>query len=357
MPAAAGFDLIPSNGVYVNEGFALIPVFLFVIRRLRNGLDQEVIELMFKTFRKDKGLPKAPLKGGGEVQVWWRLMRPHTLTASFIPVLIGTSLALSEAGRIDLSLFIAMFTACVLIQGATNVFNEYYDFKRGLDTKESVGIGGTIVRDGIHEKVVFYTGLILLAIAVLLGLFISFKSSWLVALVGLACILMGYLYSGGPFPISATPYGEFLAGFFMGPVIISISFFIQTGMVQHKTILLSIPTGILIGAILMSNNIRDLEGDKKHGRRTLAIVLGRDRAVKFLSGMFIFSYAWIVFLVMSMMVSPWLLIVFASVPKAVEAIRGFRGKTLPVEMMPAMKSVAQTNTLFGLFLVVGILCS
>lgn len=127
-------------------------------------------------------------------------------------------------------------------------------------------------------------------------------------------------------------------------------------MVQHKTILLSIPTGILIGAILMSNNIRDLEGDKKHGRRTLAIVLGRDRAVKFLSGMFIFLMLGL-FLVMSMMVSPWLLIVFASVPKAVEAIRGFRGKTLPVEMMPAMKSVAQTNTLFGLFLVVGILCS
>jgi 1,4-dihydroxy-2-naphthoate octaprenyltransferase len=312
-------------------------------------MNQEVIKLMLKTFRKDKGLAKTPSKGGDRSQVWWRLMRPHTLTASFIPVLIGTSLALSEAGRIDLSLFIAMLTACILIQGATNVFNEYYDFRRGLDTKESVGIGGTIVRDGVGEKTVFYSGVILLIIAILLGVFICFKSSWLVALVGVACMLTGYLYSGGPFPISATTYGEFLAGFFMGPVIISLSFFVQTGMVQHKTILLSIPTGILIGAILMSNNIRDLEGDKEHGRHTLAIVLGRDRAVKFLSGMFIFSYAWILFLVLSMMVSPWLLIVFASVPKAVEAIRGFRGKKLPVEMMPAMKSVAQTNTLFGLF--------
>jgi 1,4-dihydroxy-2-naphthoate octaprenyltransferase len=320
-------------------------------------MNQEVIKLMLKTFRKDKGLAKTPSKGGDRSQVWWRLMRPHTLTASFIPVLIGTSLALSEAGRIDLSLFIAMLTACILIQGATNVFNEYYDFKRGLDTKESVGIGGTIVRDGVGEKTVFYSAVILLIIAVLLGVFICFKSSWLIALVGVACMLTGYLYSGGPCPISSTPYGEFLAGVFMGPVIISLSFFIQTGMVDYKTILLSIPAAVLIGAILMSNNIRDLDGDKKNGRRTLAIILGKDRAVKFLSGMFIFSYAYIVCLVFAMMVSPWLLIVLASVPRAVEGIKGFHGKTLPVEMVPAMKSVAQTNTLFGLFLVVGILCS
>ena len=289
---------------------------------------------MLKTFRKDKGLAKTPSKGGDRSQVWWRLMRPHTLTASFIPVLIGTSLALSEAGRIDLSLFIAMLTACILIQGATNVFNEYYDFRRGLDTKESVGIGGTIVRDGVGEKTVFYSGVILLIIAILLGVFICFKSSWLVALVGVACMLTGYLYSGGPFPISATTYGEFLAGFFMGPVIISLSFFVQTGMVQHKTILLSIPTGILIGAILMSNNIRDLEGDKEHGRRTLAIVLGRDRAVSS-SQECLFSYAWILF---SFVDDGFTLaaIVFASVPKAVEAIKGASWQKLPVKMMPAM---------------------
>ena len=126
-----------------------------------------------------------------------------------------------------------------------------------------------------------------------------------------------------PFPISATTYGEFLAGFY-GASNYLLSFFVQTGMVQHKTILLSIPTGILIGAILMSNNIRDLEGDKGTAPHP-GHCSRRDRAVKFLSGMFIFSYAWIL-LVLSMMVSPWLLIVFASVPKAVEAIRGFRGK-------------------------------
>ncbi len=312
---------------------------------------------MLETVRKDKRLPKAPLKGINNSQFWWRLMRPHTLTASFVPVLIGTSLAFSAVGHIDLPVFIAMLVACVLIQGATNVFNEYYDYKRGLDTRESVGIGGVIVRDGFGEKTVFYSAIILLVIALLLGIFICYKSSWLVALVGAVCMLAGYLYSGGPRPIAYTPFGEITAGFFMGSIIVLLSFFIQTGTIDYTTILLSVPSAVLIGAILMSNNIRDLDGDKKNGRQTLAIILGKDRAVKFLSGMFIFSYAWIVCLVLAMIVAPWLLIVFASIPKAVEGIKGFRGKTLPVEMMPAMKSVAQTNTLFGLFLVVGILFS
>ncbi len=311
---------------------------------------------MQEVLKKDKRLPKAPLKGINNTRFWWRLMRPHTLTASFVPVLIGTSLAFSAVGHINPFVFMAMMAACVLIQGATNVFNEYYDYKRGLDTRESVGIGGVIVRDGFAAKTVFYAAIILLVIALLLGIFICFKSSWLVALVGAVCMLAGYLYSGGPRPIAYTPFGEITAGVFMGSIIVLLSFFIQTGMVDYKTVLLSVPSAVLIGAILMSNNIRDLDGDKKNGRRTLAIILGKDRAVKFLSGMFIFSYAWVVFLVLATIAAPWLLIVLASIPKAIEGIRGFHDKTLPLEMMPAMKSVAQMNTFFGLLLVAGILC-
>lgn len=306
---------------------------------------------------KNKQRQRAPLGSGDSSKVWWRLMRPHTLTASFIPVLIGTALALIKIGQINIPLFLAMLTACVLIQGATNIFNEYYDFKRGLDTEDSVGIGGAIVRDGVGANTVLYSGVILSSIAVLLGAFICFKTSWLVALVGAACMFTGYLYSGGPYPIAYSPFGELISGVLMGPVIISLSFFIQTGMVEYQVILLSVSTAVLIGAIMMSNNIRDLDGDKQNGRHTLAIFLGKDRAVKFLSGMFVFSYAWIALLVIIGIAAPWLLIVFASIPKAVKSIKGYHGKRLPAEMMPAMKNVAQTNTFFGLFLVLGILCS
>src|SRR5690625_535350 len=131
------------------------------------------------------------------LQVWWRLLRPHTLTASFIPVFIGTMLAYID-GSSHLFLFLAMLIASILIQAATNMFNEYYDYVRGLDNEQSVGIGGTIVRDGIAPRTVLTLAFVFYGIAILLGLYICLVSSWWIALVGLICMLFGYLYTGGP---------------------------------------------------------------------------------------------------------------------------------------------------------------
>ncbi|MDR1961128.1 MAG: 1,4-dihydroxy-2-naphthoate polyprenyltransferase, partial [Gracilibacteraceae bacterium] len=83
------------------------------------------------------------------VSVFWRMLRPHTLSASFVPVAVGSAYALKAAGVFFLPRGLIMLAACLFIQIATNLFNEYYDYKRGLDTRESVGIGGTIVRDGL----------------------------------------------------------------------------------------------------------------------------------------------------------------------------------------------------------------
>jgi len=299
--------------------------------------------------------PVTNIKQKNRWKVWWRLLRPHTLTASFVPVLIGTALAI-ELEQIDISLFLAMLLACILIQGATNMFNEYYDYKRGLDTSESVGIGGAIVRNGIEAKTVLYLAITFLGVATILGVYICNNSSWWLAVIGLICMATGYLYTGGPYPIAYTPFGELISGTFMGLVIILISFFIQTGIVSLLSILISVPTSILIGAILMANNIRDLDRDKEKGRRTLAILLGKPKAIHFLSIMFTSSYLWIVCLVLLKHISPWSLLVFISVPKAVEAIKGFKGKT-NIEMMPAMKATAQTNTIFGFSLALGIVFS
>ena len=126
----------------------------------------------------------------------------------------------------------------------------------------------------------------------------------------------------------------------MGVIIIGISFFIQTGTVTSEVILLSIPSSILIGAILLANNIRDLDGDK-NGRKTLAILVGRERAVGVLASMFIVSYIWTIALIIVGIVSPWMLIVFLSAPKAFKATKGFIGKSIPMEMVPAMIATAK----------------
>jgi 1,4-dihydroxy-2-naphthoate polyprenyltransferase len=286
-------------------------------------------------------------------RIWWQLTRPHTLTAGFVPVLLGTALAIQNT-EIHFGLFFAMLLASLLIQAATNMFNEYYDFKRGLDNEQSVGIGGAIVRHGIQPGTVMAAAMGLYGISLLLGVYICMNSSWWLAVIGLVCMAAGYLYTGGPLPIAYTPFGEIAAGFFMGFLIILISFYIQTGTITNTSILIAVPIAVLVGAILLANNIRDLDGDKEFGRKTLAILLGRKKAIYLLAGMFIFSYGWVFALIFTGKASIWTMIVILSAPKAIKAIKGFIGKTAPVEMMPAMKATAQTNTIFGFLLSIGL---
>ncbi|MGG5252641.1 1,4-dihydroxy-2-naphthoate polyprenyltransferase [Neobacillus sp. SM06] len=286
-------------------------------------------------------------------QVWWQMTRPHTLTASFVPVLLGTALAL-RYGKINFSLFFAMLFASLLIQAATNMFNEYYDFKRGLDTEHSVGIGGSIVRDGIKPVTVMKIALSFYGIALLLGIYISANSSWWLAVIGAFSMAVGYFYTGGPVPIAYTPFGELVAGFFMGMLIVLIAFFIQTGTVDATSVLVSIPIMILVGEILLSNNIRDLDGDKENGRKTLAILLGKRRAIYLLAGLFTLSYLWAFLLIITGVAPAWIAIVILSVPKAIKATQGFIKNNLPIHMAPAMKATAQTNTFFGFLLAIGL---
>ncbi|MGX4293126.1 1,4-dihydroxy-2-naphthoate polyprenyltransferase [Bacillus sp. JK62] len=289
-------------------------------------------------------------------RILWQLTRPHTLTASFVPVLLGTVLAMFYV-KVDFLLFLAMLFSCLWIQIATNLFNEYYDFKRGLDTEDSVGIGGAIVRHGMKPKTILQLALGSYAIALVLGVYICMSSSWWLAAIGLAGMLIGYLYTGGPLPIAYTPFGELFSGICMGSVFVLISFFIQTGRINEQSILISIPIAILVGAINLSNNIRDIEEDKKGGRKTLAILMGHRGAVMILAASFAIAYIWIVGLVIIGYTSPWLFLVFLSVPKPVQAVKGFVKNEMPMNMIIAMKSTAQTNTFFGFLLSIGLLIS
>jgi 1,4-dihydroxy-2-naphthoate octaprenyltransferase len=288
------------------------------------------------------------------IPVLWRLLRPHTLTASFVPVFIGSALALN-AGFFRLDLAAAMLLASLLIQSAVNMFNEYYDYERGLDNKESVGIGGAIVRDGMQSKTVLSIAVLLIGLALTVGIYIMLNSSWRILPWGLACMTVGYLYSGGPYPLSSTPFGEIAAGSCMGFGIIAIAFFIHVQALTPLVYLASFPPSLLIGAILMANNIRDFDKDRNHGRKTLAILLGKPGAVKALAAMFILSQAWVVFLVTFDQLSFGTLLVSLSIPKMVRSIRGFQAGNTSLAMMPAMIATAQANSQFGILFALGIL--
>lgn len=284
------------------------------------------------------------------VRLMWQMTRPHTLTATFAPVILGTVVALYETS-INWVMFIAMLLACLALQIATNLFNEYYDFKRGLDSAESVGIGGGIVRHGLKPKNVLAVAILLYVIAGIIGIYICANSSWWLVAIGAFGMAVGYLYTGGPLPIAYTPFGELFSGALMGTGFVLISFFIQVGELTTLSVLLSIPTGILVGAINMSNNIRDIEEDTKGGRKTLPILLGRKNAIIALGIFFLISYLWIVVLVIVTPLSFWALLILLTVGKPIAAIKGFIKGEMPI----AMKSTAMTNTLFSLVLSIGLL--
>lgn len=288
-------------------------------------------------------------------RTWWKLTRPHTLTAGFVPVFIGTVLAITE-GSFNVSIFLAMLFATLLIQAATNMFNEFYDHKRGLDTDKSVGIGGTIVRDGVAPKTIMKIALGCYFVALVIGIFICASTSWVLAIVGLISMGFGFLYTGGPIPIAYTPFGELTAGFFMGFEIIAISYFIQTGTVTFEAFIISVPASFLIANILMANNIRDFDNDKLSGRKTLAILSGKKGARLLHKLMFVGAYGFAVLMPFFGFanIGTWLSLL--SLPFAVKAVNGFVNCTdEPISMMPAMAATAKTNTIFGFFYGLGIL--
>lgn len=304
---------------------------------------------------QDKTNIQQALNEQGGWQVWWRLLRPHTLTASFVPVFVGTMFAFIHDNVFHFGLFFAMMLAAILIQAATNMFNEYYDFVRGLDKEDSVGIGGTIVRDGVAPKTIMRLALLFFVGAILLGIYICMATSWWIAAIGVVSMLVGYLYTGGPIPIAYTPFGELTAGFLMGTVMIAISYYIQTLQLSGDVLFISIPIALFIATIMLSNNIRDLDNDKESGRKTIAILLGRKNAIVFLALLFTIAYVSTAIFIVLGLLPLWSLITFLSLKVAVEVIIGFRGKSKPLEMMPAMIKTGKTNTIYGMLLGISLL--
>lgn len=287
-------------------------------------------------------------------RIWWSIIRPESLTVSIIPVFVGTTLSIAD-GVFRAWISLAMLIASVLIHIAANIFNEYYDFKRGLDNEQSVGTGGALVRGDINPKSAVRMALTFFFIALLLGIYISFESSWWVALVGGISMLIGYLYTGGPLPIAYTPLGELISGIFMGTIIICISYFAQAQTLTNDVIYISIPVALFVSGIMLTNNIRDLDGDKENGRKTLAILLGRKKAIRLLAFLFILAYALTGLYIVNGMLPLLSIIVFITAFGAYNVIKKLQGKSQPAEMAPAMAVVGKTHAMYGFVLGLSIL--
>ena len=273
--------------------------------------------------------------------------RPHSYPASIAPVLFGATYALGYEIKFSILKFILFLLACLMIQAATNLFNEYYDYKHGLDKVDSEGISGSIVKGNLSPREVMLGALVLYALAFVLGIILTLMTSFYVLLVGLVCMLAGYFYTGGKYPIAYSPFGEVVSGFFMGTIIIALSFYFQTGFANADIIVVSLPLFIMIGAILLANNIRDLDNDKESGRRTYAILVGRNNAIKTMAINFIVVYLLNVLFIVTKYASWWNLLVFVTIPLAIKIIKGFSANNQKKTMAPYMVLTAKLTIFIG----------
>lgn len=287
-----------------------------------------------------------------KIKEYFICARPHSFPAAIAPVILGSSFSLGYIINFNFINFSLFFFICLLIQAATNYFNEYYDYKRGLDKIDSQGISASILKGNLTEKEVLNMAIYFYGISLLLGLYLSYLTSYKLMFIGLICMLVGYLYTGGKYPIAYSPFGELFAGFFMGTIIVATAFFIQTGYVNLDVIIISLPLFILIGAILLANNIRDLENDKNSGRKTYAILVGKNIAVNTLFIMFIIAFIMNIYFSFSKYGSFFNIIILITIPLAINIYKGFKNNFDKKNMAPYMVLTAKLTIFIGLLMTI-----
>lgn len=209
----------------------------------------------------------------------WKLaIRPRTLPAAAAGVLMGGALAWREGFfRLDATL-VCLCTA-LLLQIGSNLANDVFDFERGTDTPERLG-PVRVTQAGLLTPAQVKSGMaVVFALAALFGLYLAWLGGWPIILIGLAAILAAIAYTGGPFPLGYHGLGDLFVFIFFGLASVAGTYYVQAGFVSMAAWWMTIPPGLIITAILVVNNLRDLENDRKGGKHTLAVILG-ERATK-----------------------------------------------------------------------------
>ena len=293
---------------------------------------------------------------------FFALIRPRTLTAAFSPVVLGAAMGATQFKTVQPIWLSLVYTLGILIcvlsaQIAANIWNEYFDFKSGLDLTQVSGNSGSIVRDGIAPSVIKRWGYITTILPLVLGTTLANAITWWYIPVGMLCIMTSILYSGGPKPISRTPFGELASGLAMGFAIVGITLYAWTHTLQWTYLIPAVPSTILIGAIMMTNNLRDFTNDANHGRRTLVILLGRERGLQLLRALFLISSLWILLWALYGNI-PWTsILALLSLLPAMKVIHIFNTYADPVRLNEAMKFTSISCTLYHFLWAIGLLCN
>lgn len=283
---------------------------------------------------------------------WWLAARPRTLTAAVAPVVVGTALAIRDQ-RFEALPAAAAALGALAIQVGANFANDVSDFRRGADVAR---IGPVrVTQAGMLTPREVEAGMwAAFALASLAGLYLWAVAGWEVIAIGLGSIAAAIAYTGGPWPYGYRALGEICTFAFFGVVAVGGTYFVQAERWTWEVLAASLPVGCTVTAILVVNNVRDIDTDRAAGKRTLAVLLGRERARLFFVAVLAAAYVSSLALWVVGDFPVWVLLTLCSVPlataPAAAVLRRIDGPPLNV----ALAAVARLHLVFAVLLAVGI---
>ena len=298
----------------------------------------------------------APAPAPSGVRIWLMAARIRTLPASVAPVLVGTALARYEHVFHPLRLLAALLGA-IFIQVGTNLSNDYSDARRGADAEDRLGPVRVTAGGLVPPRQVLLATYISFGAAVVAGAYLIAVAGWLLLAIGAASILAGVLYTGGPRPYGYEGLGELFVFLFFGIVAVVGSYFVQTTHLQWEAFALAVPVGLLASAILMVNNVRDIDSDRRAGKRTLAVRLGRARMRALFAAAVYFSYLLAPVTWLFGPLSAWLFLPWLTVPAAAAIVREVRNRVDGPSLNRALAQAGLLQLSFCVLLSAGLLLS
>jgi 1,4-dihydroxy-2-naphthoate polyprenyltransferase len=296
-------------------------------------------------------------KGGNEMvhpKVIFASTRPYSLTASIIPVLFGTILALQYT-NINWIAFLLTLLGAVFLQCGTNLVNDYFDYVKGADIPGSLSPSGVIDRGEMTPRQVYVTGMGFFALSILIGLILTVMTGPVVLYIGIPSLLVGYFYTATRYALAYNGLGEIASGSTLGILAVAGAFYTQTLSVNAEVFLASIPNALLIMSILHANNLRDFDTDKQIGKTTVAGIIGRKAARIEYYFLMLGTYVSLLGLIIVDILPVWSLLAAVTLPIAIKGLKIAISTWDSKKLNKALGLTAMLHLAFGILLCAGTL--
>lgn len=297
-----------------------------------------------------RGLASPPPR---TARTWIQAVRAFSFTASVVPVLLGTVLGAFAGGFHPLLGFLALVGA-MAIHASANLIADYFDFRNGVDADDTYGSSGVLTGGLLTPQEVFLGGLVAMTVAVAAGAYLVAVRGPTIVTLGLIGLLGAFFYTARPLGYKYRALGDFGIFTLFGPLMVLGAYFVQAGRLDWMPLVIAVPVGFLVTAILHANNLRDMPFDRRAGIRTIAMLLGRSGARGMYAGLVVGAYLVVIGLVVAQVVSPLALAVLLTVPIAARNLKLVFRASEPAELAMADVMTAQLHMLFGVLMTAGV---